>query len=86
MHLDKHVSSLRLLFSKQKIDELDLISILFIFVFLLSSVLETSYGVYSINFLFIIICFLIIESNYKLKKKSNNNTFNFNFTFYNQTK
>ena len=55
-------------FQNKKIDELDLISILFIFVFLLRSVLETSYGVYSIDFLFFIICFLIIESNYKLKK------------------
>lgn len=55
-------------FQNRKIDELDLISILFIFVFLLRSVLETSYGVYSIDFLFFIICFLIIESNYKFKK------------------
>ena len=55
-------------FQNKKIDELDLISILFMFVFLLRSVLETSYGVYSIDFLFFIICFLIIESNYKLKK------------------
>jgi hypothetical protein len=55
-------------FQNKKIDELDLISILFMFVFLLRSILETSYGVYSIDFLFFIICFLIIESNYKLKK------------------
>lgn len=55
-------------FQKKKIDELDLISILFIIIFLLRSVLETSYGVYSIDFLFFIICFLIIESSYKLKK------------------
>lgn len=55
-------------FQNRKIDELDLISILFIFVFLLRSVLETSYGVYSIDFLFFIICFLIIESNYKFIK------------------
>ena len=55
-------------FQHKKIDELDLISILFMFVFLLRSILETSYGVYSIDFLFFIICFLIIESNYKLKK------------------
>jgi len=55
-------------FQKKKIDELDLISILFIIIFLLRSVLETSYGVYSIDFLFFIICFLIIESCYKLKK------------------
>jgi hypothetical protein len=55
-------------FQNKKIDELDLISILFIFVFLLRSILETSYGVYSIDFLFFIICFLIIESNYKLNK------------------
>ena len=55
-------------FQNKKIDELDLISILFIFVFLLRSILDTSYGVYSIDFLFFIICFLIIESNYKLKK------------------
>ena len=55
-------------FQNKKIDELDLISILFMFVFLLRSVLETSYGVYSIDFLFFIICFLIIEFNFKLKK------------------
>jgi hypothetical protein len=55
-------------FQNKKIDALDLISILFMFVFLLRSFLETSYGVYSIDFLFFIICFLIIESNYKLKK------------------
>lgn len=55
-------------FQNRKIEELDLISILFIFVFLLRSVLETSYGVYSIDFLFFIICFLIIESNYKFIK------------------
>ena len=55
-------------FQKKKIDELDLISILFIIIILLRSVLETSYGVYSMDFLFFIICFLIIESSYKLKK------------------
>ena len=54
-------------FQNKKIDGLDLISILFIFIFLLRSALETSYGVYSIDFLIFINCFLIIESSYKLK-------------------
>jgi hypothetical protein len=52
-------------FLKKNYDTIDLVSIFLIIIFLQRGLLETSYGVYSIDFLFFIICLFINENNYK---------------------
>ena len=53
------------LFLKKNYDPLELIPLFLVPLFLLRGILETSYGIYSIDFLFFIICFFINEINYK---------------------
>ena len=52
---------------KKKLEPIDLISSFLILLFLLRGLLETSYGIYSIDYLFFIVCFFINESNYRKK-------------------
>jgi hypothetical protein len=53
------------IFLRKNYDTIDLISIFLTIVFLQRGLLETSYGVYSIDYLFFIICLFINENNYK---------------------
>jgi hypothetical protein len=53
------------IFLNTKFDPVDLISIFIIIFFLLRGLLETSYGVYSIDYLLFVISFYINELNYK---------------------
>lgn len=53
------------LFLKKNYEPLELIPLFLVPLFLLRGILETSYGIYSIDFLFFIICFFINEINYK---------------------
>ena len=53
------------MFLNKKFDPVDLISTFIIIFFLLRGLLETSYGVYSIDYLLFIISFYINELNYK---------------------
>jgi hypothetical protein len=53
------------LFFKKNYEPLGLISTFLVLFFLLRGILETSYGIYSIDYLFFIICFFINEINYK---------------------
>jgi hypothetical protein len=55
------------LFLKKNYDSLALISAFLVPLFLQRGTLENSYGIYSIDFLFFIICFFINEINYKKK-------------------
>jgi len=50
---------------KKKISTTGLISVFLIILFLQRSLFETSYGIYSIDYLLFIICFFINELNYK---------------------
>jgi hypothetical protein len=50
---------------KKKLEPIDLISSFLILLFLLRGLLETSYGIYSIDYLFFIICYFINEVNYR---------------------
>jgi hypothetical protein len=52
-------------FLKKNYDNIDIISVFLIIIFLQRGLLETSYGVYSIDYLFFIICLFINENNYK---------------------
>jgi hypothetical protein len=53
------------LFLKKNYEPLELIPLFLVPLFLLRGILETSYGIYSIDYLFFIICFFINEINYK---------------------
>lgn len=53
------------IFSDTKNDTIYLLSTLIIIIFLLRGILETSYGIYSIDYLFFINCFFINELRYK---------------------
>jgi hypothetical protein len=53
------------MFLNKRFDPVDLISTFIIIIFLLRGLLETSYGVYSIDYLLFIISFYINELNYK---------------------
>lgn len=53
------------IFLRKNYDTIDLISVFLIIIFLQRGLLETSYGVYSIDYLFFIICLFINENNYK---------------------
>lgn len=53
------------LLSKKNYSTFDLIPAFLLPLFLLRGLLETSYGIYSIDYLFFIVCFLINELNYK---------------------
>jgi hypothetical protein len=53
------------MFLNTKFDPVDLISTFIIIIFLLRGLLETSYGVYSIDYLLFVISFYINELNYK---------------------
>jgi len=50
---------------KKNMEPIDLISSFLILLFLLRGLLETSYGIYSIDYLFFIICYFINEVNYR---------------------
>jgi O-antigen ligase len=50
---------------KKKLEPIDLISSFLMLSFLLRGLLETSYGIYSIDYLFFIICYFINEVNYR---------------------
>ena len=50
---------------KKELKPIDLISSFLILLFLLRGLLETSYGIYSIDYLFFIICYFINEVNYR---------------------
>ena len=50
---------------KKKISTTGLISVFLIILFLQRALFETSYGIYSIDYLFFIICFFINELNYR---------------------
>jgi len=53
------------IYLRKNYDTIDLISVFLTIVFLQRGLLETSYGVYSIDYLFFIICLFINENNYK---------------------
>ena len=53
------------LFLKKNFEPLELIPLFLVPLFLLRGILETSYGIYSIDYLFFIICFFINEINYR---------------------
>ena len=55
------------IFLKKNYNSLDLIPAFLIPLFLLRGILETSYAIYSIDYLFFIICFFINEINFKKK-------------------
>jgi hypothetical protein len=52
---------------EKKVSATGLISVFLIILFLQRALFETSYGVYSIDYLFFIVCFFINESNYRKK-------------------
>jgi hypothetical protein len=53
------------IYFKKKISTIGLISVFLIILLLQRGLFETSYGIYSIDYLFFIICFFINELNYK---------------------
>jgi O-antigen ligase len=55
------------IFLKKNYNSLDLIPAFLIPLFLLRGILETSYAIYSIDYLFFITCFFINEINFKKK-------------------